>query len=539
MRHQLLFATLIITSLLGEVAHASGPVERLVQVLVAPSDPNVMVVRWGVASEGFLYSRDGGATFSALCSSAITPLAGLAGDAGISSITKLSAASVNSNAAALIDSDGRLQVTQLSGLWSDDGTGCSWSRGLVGGWPTSLQLDPDTGELLAVVNVSTQQGSSFEARALLLRRDASGTWTSFDQGGALVPHVATQQAYGGDLKLVKTDSGQRLYATVAVSMGSSAQQQLYVVRSDDGGKTWSSGAALPAELSETFSLVAVDPNEPKRLLGATTDDLAADVLWISEDEGSTFQKHGQLRELTGVAFASDGSVYVSDQGDAMDVGGLWTAPALGQTLTKVPETASLDCVSWSQAKNAFYVCQGDRVRLFDPASTSFVGENVVRISEVGGQLSCPGRDVAAICQDQLNLGASWCCTGHYPCTPFCSAYDVTTSSSGQRVFCGTSGLAYDIMSGRTCDSESASGDGGAGAAADAGSHDAGSLDAGARDGGTTDAATVKDQPSRKSDSGCSIGERRPRSESVGGALASLGLVLLLLGRNLRSHPSRK
>jgi hypothetical protein len=531
MRFRLFFAVFALAVALGDTAQASGPVERLVQVMLHPTDPNLMVVRWGVASEGYLYSRDGGKTFAALCSAGITQLAGFGADAGVSSVTRVSSNAVNGNAATLLDSEGHVQLTQLTGLWSDDGTGCKWARALADAWPTSLALDPVSGELLAVVVVTKDVGNDREARSLLVRRSASGVWTSFDQASELVAHVAGQSAYGGELKVTKTATGTRLYASVPVMQSNATTQNWKIAKSDDGGKTWSAGPELPAEQTESFSLVAVDPTNPKRLLAANTDDIAADTLLISEDEGATFQPYGELRELTGIAFAPDGTVYVGDQGDAMDVGGVWTAPALGQPLTKIEGTAGIDCVTWSQGKSALYVCQGDRVRLFDPAQSAFVGDDVVRISEVPNVLSCSDADIGAVCQDQLNMGASWCCTGHYPCTPFCSMYDVTKSATtGQRVFCGKSGLAQDIAVGRTCAMTSADGDSGV---PDAGplAPDAGSLDAGARDAGKIDAGKVTDGTPRKKDDGCALG-----SSSYGGALPSLGL--LLIARRRRRSPRK-
>lgn len=499
MRSRCFFAVWLLSMAIGDVAYASGPVERLVEVLLAADDPSLVVVRWGAASEGYLYSRDGGKTFAALCSAAIEP-----------SIKRLSAQHVYSNAATLIDDAGRVLVGQLDGLWSDDGTGCSWHKELAGYWPTALARDPHTGEVLAVVNQRDE--TTYESRARFLRRAADGTWTPFEQGGELIAHIPMQQALGAELMI----SGTRFYASLQVASGSSVEQQLSIVHSDDGGKTWLAAPPLPDAQNQNFSLIAADPKQPARLLAVLYRDNAADTLLISEDAGASFDVYAEVREVRSVTFAPDGRVYISDAGDSSTAagasGGLWTAAQLGQPLSKVDNTTAMDCAVW--LRDALYVCQGNKVRAFDPARATF-GADVVEIGKVASLLSCPGKDVSALCQDQLNMGASWCCTGHYPCSAFCSAYDVT-ESHGERVFCGRAGIAQDVTSGRTCEPP-----------ADAGVVDAGVVDAGVVDAG-------KGAP-KKGDDGCTIGEHRPRRNRVGGALTSLGLLLIMLGRTLRNR----
>jgi BNR/Asp-box repeat len=537
MRFRLLFASLLLCWAVGDVAHASGPVERLVQVLLHPSDPNVIVVRWGVASDGYLYSRDGGKTFAALCSTAITPNA-----AAGSKLRRLSGREIPSTAATLIDASGHVLVTQIDGLWSDDATGCSWSKDPVldGYWPYALVLDPrQSGELLAVVNKQSSTGTDRESRARLMRRDASGAWSNFEQSGELVPHVAQQQAYGTDLIAVATGAGEKLYANVAVSIGLSPTQEIRIVSSTDGGKTWSAGFSVPIEQVDGFALLAVDPKAPNRLLAAQHRANAADSLLLSEDEGKTFAEYAQLREITSATFAPDGRVYIGDVGDGSAgenaSGGIYTAAQLGQPLTKIDNTATVDCLTWSPSKNALYVCQSYRVRLFDPAQGSY--QEVLNINTVPALLSCPKLDVAMACQEQLNMGPSWCCTGHYPCSPFCSMYDIT-EHNGQRVFCGVSGLQNDLDVGRTCESLTGTDAG----VADAGARDAGARDASAptRDAGSQlDAGKVTDNKPGKSDGGCALGARRSRENLGEGALLGLGLLLAVLGRSSRQRTAPK
>src|SRR5690349_12277340 len=52
------------------VVHASGPVERLIQVVTVPQNTSKLIVRYGAASEGLLISEDG-KTFRAMCTAAL------------------------------------------------------------------------------------------------------------------------------------------------------------------------------------------------------------------------------------------------------------------------------------------------------------------------------------------------------------------------------------------------------------------------------------------------------------------------------------
>lgn len=436
--------SLLALSSVSDTAQASGPVERMVQVLDTPSDPNLIVVRYGVATEGFLFSRDGGCTFKAMCSQAIAPDADER-----DKIRRLSSQRVPSAAATLLDADGKLLVAQLGGLWTDDGTGCSWSKQpeLEGLWPYNLKRDPkNPAELVAVVTDLQGEGAETTARVTLMRRDAAGAWST---AGPLVPDAPAQRAYAGELLVTVTETGTRLYASVTVSSGDVTAPELWrVVSSDDGGKTWTAGTPLAEDQQEGLVLLAVDPLHADRVLAALYRDNAPDTLLLSDDAGKTFRGYGQVRETSGVTFAPDGRVFVGDAGDSSGenaVGGVWTAARLGEPLTLIAGTSLVDCISFKPSVGKLQVCKRDRFGLMDPQSGVF--EELARLDSVPALLDCPGLDMAAACETQLNAGASWCCAGHYPFTPFCGSYDVTTLN-GRRLYCGESGRTYDQNAGR-------------------------------------------------------------------------------------------
>lgn len=415
-------------------AKASGPVERLLQVLTSPADPNALIVRYGAASEGLLFSRDGGRTFRAMCTAAIEK-----------SVTRISPGASPYTSPITIDARGNLLINTFDGLWVGDGTGCKWTKdpGTDGKWLSSVEADPTKpGEVLALANISTGENEDLEARAELLRRDANGVWSVI---GPVRKPVARLQAFGGDLLAVKTTTGMRLYASLVANIGT-APQKTYVAVSDDGGKTWSESKALPTN-QEFMTLLAADPTQPDRVLGVVTSD-GPDALFVSEDKGKTFKAYGTVQEASGATFGPGGRVYIGDAGGATE-GGVLTAAKLGQPLTKLPSTdfgsPSADCVDYDARTNKLRVCKLNRLGELNPETGAFT--ELVQFESVAGLLQCENQDIKAVCEGQLNAGPSWCCTGHYPFTGFCGEWDIT-EARGRRVACGLSGRAAEIEAGR-------------------------------------------------------------------------------------------
>ena len=526
-----------------DIAHASGPVERMVQVLLHPTDPKVVVVRWGAASEGYLFSRDGGHTFKAMCSAVITH-----GVPDANEIRVLSPQDIPGAAATLIDTKGKLVVSQTDGLWSDDGTGCSWTKQLPGLWPWSIKRDPKLPEeLVAIVTKLDSAAMPPAAETRLMRRDASGTWPDFSAGIPLVKPAAMQRSYPGDLLVSSTASGTQMYAVVQVATGAiTAPTTEFLVGSTDGGKTWSDPVAVPKV--EKFVLLAIDPNEPKRILAAEYGSSAPDKLVLSEDSGKTWNMYAEVQETSGVTFAPDGRLFIGDAGDAgngTSVDGLWTAEKLGAPLTLVAGSGLLTCAQFDPTSKKLFTCKGNTFGLTDPTSGAF--EKLIDFSHVPALIDCPGLDVSATCKDNFNHGASWCCTGHYPCSPFCSAYDVTMLD-GRPAFCGLTGRAYDVSIGLTCEPDSA--DAGVSSSLDGGTVGSNKSDAASEpDAKVTHADASASHPdanvSPQEDpnpsnggGGCDCAVAGPSSDRSGsGLLGSVGILLAVLWRSQRRRRS--
>lgn len=419
-------------------ASASGPVERMVQVIRHPKDPNVLVVRYAAASEGFLFSRDGGKSFKALCTGAL--------DASVNRISVQTSLYVPP---ATMDADGKISVNAFDTLWTDDGTGCSWTKSVLDGkWITGLVYDAKSNALLSIANVSNNDFENLVARSELLRKAPDGSW---EVVGFLKPPAERTRTYGADLLVASTAEGTRLYATIVSSSGPiTAPQVMSFVASNDGGKTWTARVLPSAQ--QDISLLAVDPTDANRILATIRLGNGADPLLVSVDGGNSFTNYGKAEEVSGVTFTPDGRVFIGDAGDgavANRPGGVFTAPRLGEPLTRVPNaeasTPDVDCIDYDASAQKLRVCRLHRFGELDWNTGAF--HELVRFESVAGLLECPGRDMKSVCEPQLNEGAAWCCTGHYPFTGFCGDYDITRMN-GRPVTCGLAGRAADVAAGR-------------------------------------------------------------------------------------------
>jgi hypothetical protein len=470
--------------------------ERLAQVALHPTDPDTLVLRYVQSGDGLLYTDDGGASFEMLCKSAIYPETTL-----IDTIE--------------LTGDGHALLALSSGAYEDDGHGCGFHEvpALAGRWVRDFAphpTDPD------VTFASASDATGVEYR--VLRRDAGGKWTEL--GGALVPIV-------NRLHAVQTDAGVRLYASAlagTLPVDGVDMQSYVVLVSDDAGESWREHAFGPTD--GTFRLEAVDPSQPDRLVATVqrnevrghTLDADLDHVLISEDQGETFTPYVTVTEISGVAFAPDGRMWIGDLGSTMHAKasqGVWFASDATQRPAQLAEYP-VACLAYQAATDTLFACQRwwfGRVNQEDGAFTASI-----RLHEVQGFVECADIDVAAACEQQLCR--SYCTLEHFAQAPVCSVYEGP--------FCGpgaTSGGAAPEPVGPGDAGDASVGSAGASAIADAGSEVDGGGDAAAR-GDADDRARAGD--------GCTCAAARDRSPGAAAVLAAFALAVLL--RRARRRP---
>jgi len=474
----------------AEVALAHD-MERLAQVALHPTDTDTMVLRYVQSGDGLLYTDDGAASFDLLCKSAIYP------DTTLIDTIELAG-------------DGHALLAGANGAYEDDGHGCGFQpvEALAGRWVRDFAPHPSDSNVTFAA-VADASGVGYR----VLRRDAGGQWTEL--GESVAPII-------NRLHAAQTDAGVRLYAsglvgTVPVDGVDMPEYALLV--SDDEGASWREHPFGPTD--GTFRLEAVDPTNPDRLVATVqrnevrgdTLDAGIDHVLISEDQGATFTPYLSVTEISGVAFAPDGRMWLGDLGSTMHPKasqGVWFASDLSQRPAQLGDYP-VACLAHQAASDTLLVCQRWWFGQVDQDDGTFTAR--IRLQDVQGFVQCTDTDVAAACE--LQLCRSYCTLEHFAAAPVCSVYEGP--------FCGPGAITGSVTPGSGGMAGVSGGSAGMTAVADA-SVDA---DAGAPP-KASDAAIDEDDDSRASEGGCDcatagVGDRSGGADGmlVAWALAAL------------------
>lgn len=501
LRSPILWFACSLLSCIASVAYA-GPVERMADIALHPTDPDRMVVRYLNGGSGLLYTSDGGRSFRLLCASAID---------------------INKPSGPIaLAGDGQLVMAEFKGLRQDDGQGCGWRvvPELAGRRMTDLTNDPtNPARILAI------SGTGEDAQNGIIRRDESQQWADY---GTQEPVILTR------IVAAKTMSGLRLYASalrVQMAADGGMLETKYLVRmSDDEGKTWTEHAVEAKDGS--FRLEGVDPTNPDRILGSISREGKPDDLLLSRDRGQTFTPYIALTDLGGLTFAPDGRLWVAEPASVSmpeASRGLWFTASLDAPLTKVAQYG-VECIAYSRLADALFACQAYSFGRVDLTTSQFT--EMFHFRTAREFVSCGGSDMATMCKQQLC--AEYCGAGHFAQSKLCCAY--TDSACGPAVAelegTGTRADCGDIAGGAagTGAAGSMSGASGTGTAGMAGAA------AGSTAGTGSTAAGAPAPGGSAKNGGCSCNLAAPASSDSGGwSLIAAALTVVVVTRCRRRY----
>lgn len=495
----------------------AGPVEELVQLAVNPADADMMVVRFEYSGDGLLYSKDGGRTFSFVCGSSVSDPASEKGP-----LQKLGPIAVAG--------DGKVLLGVFGGLFRDDGQGCSWTRegDLVDRWVTDIVAHPSDPEVAFLI---TSNGG--EAVNGVIRRNADGTFTELGSKKAmLISRLRVVDLPDGGLRFYQ--SGVLGQIAVTEDGGVMTTKPNYAIRySDDDGETWTEHEL--GILDGPMRLEGVDPSNPDRIVISVSRDRNAmnvplpDSVMVSSDRGETFEEWTEVTKFGGIAFASDGEVWIGDGGDTSTPSaprGILHATSVAEVPDVLTSAYPVNCLELSG--DALFVCQRfafGRASLEDGTFTP-----ALELSKLETMNQCDGKDTVALCRQQLCTGL--CGTGHFAQAPMCRAAYDSNEDRGCAPVGGQAGTGGGVIGG-------ASGVGGtSGGGTSGGTAGTSGGTAGTSGGdGDGDAGTEEQAAPKAKSTGCACVAAGASGSHAGGFLAfgALGLVGLLAQRSRRRH----
>jgi hypothetical protein len=310
-------------------ARANGRYPAATQLVVAPSDPRVLVLR---STFGILVSRDAGATWGWVCENAI--------GYGFNDAEEDPAIGVT-------QAESILAGTQ-EGLAVSLDTGCSWAFAPnAGGWAADVSVfrsQPSSAlAITRLVSGMPVDGGETVNPALFRTIDDGKTWAPYGMplDGAFVPSTVD----------VAPSDPQRIYLSgLVVHAGIPAG---VIVVSRDGGQTWTpTPVPMFDPLADIDTLIgAVDPLKPDRVYVRVVRTTGSRLL-VSDNGGMTLTTVMMTDTgLPGFALSPDGSkVYLG--GDD----GVQVAPSSTLLFAHTSSTP-VECLATSGS--TLYACSND------------------------------------------------------------------------------------------------------------------------------------------------------------------------------------
>jgi hypothetical protein len=363
-RSGLLAAAALLAS--SALARANGRYPAASQLLIDPTNPQHIVVS---ATFGVLDSRDGGKTFGWLCEAAI-------GTSGQQDLMLAVAAS------------GATVVAMFNGMTTSlDGCAFRAVPELANKTMGDLAKSKSTPHELAAFWLEFRQGGTF-ASQIVSSIDDGQSWGAV--GDILPP----------DLYPLTIDIAPSLPSRVYLSARGDKSKNYgsLIMRSDDGGVTFTSADVPDTEEHRLTYIAAVHPVDPDRLY-LRVFDTSGTVIQTSSDGGRTFQKLiTGTDQLLGFAISPDGSqIALGGPND-----GIWVGSADGSDLARRSDVGAT-CLTWTP--DALYACADYKTAGFSigrstDAARSF--EGLFRFDTLCGRAACGGNNTSR-CTEEWEL----------------------------------------------------------------------------------------------------------------------------------------
>jgi hypothetical protein len=323
-----------LVGLMATGARANGRIPGATGLAIHPTDERQVLLG---LTYGLALTRDGGASWTWICEEQIE---GNGGDVDPSIV---------------VTSDGSLVVLSLTngGVLVSRNDGCSFERALgplQSNRGVDLTLDPSRpGRVLALLSTITevvQQRPRF--RNLVAH--------SLDHGGSWEVLAELPDDFAPETLEVAPSEADRVYVS-----GTAARDPLdgIVLRSDDGGLTWTSTTVRLPPGSGSLFLSGIHPRDPDRLWfrvpgrGDIYGILPAQ-LWLSTDAAVSFDRVADT-DAGMLGFA------IAPEGDRIAFGGplagLFVAPADASAAPTKIDDLRVGCLRWSSS--GLYVCAGE------------------------------------------------------------------------------------------------------------------------------------------------------------------------------------
>jgi hypothetical protein len=500
-------ATCLVSVLVSSKASA-GPVEILDGVSINPSDPQHLIVPYHYGGGGMFVSHDGGKTYGWLCAAGVSTNA------------------VNRNGQAFLGGDGAIYLGLFDGLMKGTGDGC----GFVGvpeldnKYIASVTGDPIDPKRTYIITTNPMADN--------------GIWMN-DGGGTFKPIGSTVQNFLDDLIVVKNGDKRRFYETGAVTNTETHEVKYSVRVSDDDAMTWTDDVYDiaqfgPRDMYAEFSIVAIDPTNPDRVIARVWRKMAVDTLVVSDAKGNagSWKLLAEPTEVDAVTYTPEGVLYFGD--DDQITKALYVVDKAGDAPRMINNEWKPICLHYDAINKRLLGCSN--FFLFGSVDTTTGAlDPMLDLRCAEKFVECPGQmPMAGVCRPQAEV--DFCSLSHWLLAPVCDVYDrgseLPNYVAEQTIMCAD-GLGVPKAAGGV-PSTGAAGGGATGAAGSAGSSGAMSMSGAAGpppgSGGAGAAApsgtqTSPDKPAAKS-GGCAAAPGQSRGSAA--LLAFLGGLLLLL-----------